>query len=476
MASTPCINCGQPLPAGAAFCGNCGARQTPALQNAPTQFQPPAPSGQGATVRADTPPTQDPYAAAYAPPPPPGGYSQYSGSGSGVPGANPAYPQPFDQKTQLGPPPGYAPGPPPPVGPGGVVAPWAQAQKGSGRRAGVGRIVAITLLLIVLVGGGVLAFLLLKGHSSANTPSSSSTSQTGGTNPSPTSQAGGTNPNPTTPPTASTTCPKGQQVLNNLHLRAIYAGVTITMICAVQEKSDPQYQPADPSMNVLKIKAKLDNSMDSRDVYVADNTAVVGPDGTPYSVATSNPHDSLPLDVSAQAHPTGYWYFAVPGGTHISDWQVVLGANNEVQETIPLNGAGYDGAMWNETPKPIGKSVSYYGGAIVGTVVKVATGVWTPGYQAPQGMRFILVDLAVMNTTATDVYVGDPEFVLLGPDGSRYSQDDTHGYLINDDLGAHANKDEGYACFVVPPAKGDFQMVFFNQNNGVAGMIDLGTL
>src|SRR5215470_3643582 len=95
MQSTFCVNCKQPLPAGAAFCGNCGARQTPAAtdavtqlaqppvapqgNDAPTQLTPPPPPGDyaptslvpppppEATIEASAPPDHDPYASQYSP-------------------------------------------------------------------------------------------------------------------------------------------------------------------------------------------------------------------------------------------------------------------------------------------------------------------------------------------------------------------------------------------------------------------------
>src|SRR6185437_27649 len=122
MQSTFCVNCKQPLPAGAAFCSNCGARQAqensaeqtkltvppaPAADsNAPTQLTPPpAPqTGDNAatmlapppppeeTIRASASPDHDPYASQYnvSLPPPPSGpppYSAYAAPGSG-PGAS----------------------------------------------------------------------------------------------------------------------------------------------------------------------------------------------------------------------------------------------------------------------------------------------------------------------------------------------------------------------------------------------------
>lgn len=499
MESIICISCQQPLPAGAAFCSNCGARQSPApadaptqltpptpaaISDAPTQFTPPAPpSGDDMptqlappppperTLRADAAPVIDPYASQYqaAFPPPPSGppaYGPYAAPGSS-PGPSGPYANP--QAPFAPPPPGYAPGPPPAVTPGGV-APWAQPQKGSGRRFALGCIVAIVLVVLVVGGGGVLAFKLLSSKGS-----SSNTGQHAGSTP-------GTGVTPGTGSTSVAThtpnTSPGGQTLNNLNLQAIYAGVTITIMSAVQAASVPEYQPNDPSMDVLKVQARLDNSKDTHDVYVTTNTNVVGPNGNPYSIATTSPANSLPLSVAAQANVLGYWYFAVPNGTNISDWKLVIGAAAELQETIPLNGVNYDPSIWQWVTKPITtkNTVTYYGGSLTGTVTKVSTGVWTPGYQAPAGMRFILVDLMVTNNSAVSAYVGDPEFSLLLPNGQRVNQQSSYGYDINDALGAHESKDEGYACFLAPPDKGDFQMIFFNQNNGVAAMIDLGTL
>jgi hypothetical protein len=256
--------------------------------------------------------------------------------------------------------------------------------------------------------------------------------------------------------------------------------MTITILSALQTNSDlPNYRNENPAQdNLIKIQVNLDNSMTTRSTGLPFVRNVVSPVGQTFDagIAHGTPQDEIPDFVPAQGKLSGGLYFEVTKGTRIGDWKLVLGDTNEARETIPLTG-NYDSSVWNETLAPIGKSVTYYGGALVGTVVKVTTGVWTPaGYQAPQGMRFILVDLMVTNNSAAGAYIGDPEFTLLLPNGERHNQDTQHGYFINDDLGGHESKDEGFACFLVPPAKGDFQMIFFNQDNGVAGQIDLGTL
>lgn len=504
MQSTFCVNCKQPLPAGAAFCGNCGARQAPPNHAAPTQLStppadniapaqaapPPAagssaptqvsappvpqsgdhdptrlvpPPPPDATLQASMLPTVDQYASQYHSPPPP--FSQYQGPGSGPPPSGP-YPPPQAPYAAPPPPPGYAPGPPPVMAPGGGVAPWAQPQKKSGRRFALGCVAAIVLVVLVLGGGSVLALRLLTSGKSSN-PSANTNSNTG-TTPGAGSTAG------TTPGTG----PGGAQTLSNLNLQAIYAGVKITIIDAVQAPTVPEYDPHNPDEDALKIQARLDNSQDTHTVYVTSNTRVVGPNGTPYDTRNGSASNSLPLVVEAQANVVGYWYFAVPHGTKISDWKLVLGEAKETLVAIPLNGVGYDPSVWEWVTKPITEknTVTYYDGALVGTVSKVTTGFWTPGFQAPKDKRFLLVNLAVTNNSAAGVYIGDPEFALLLPNGERQNQQTSYGYFINEVLGGHESKDLGYVCFVVPPEPGHFQMLFFNQDNGLAGTVDLGTI
>jgi hypothetical protein len=444
----------------------------PTGDNAPTALVPPPPPE--ATIRANGMPDHDPYASQYnvsLPPPPasvPPPFSPYAGPGSGPGTSGPYGSSPQAPYGAPPPPPGYAPGPPPVVTPGGGVAPWAQPQKKSGRRFALGCVVAIVVAVLLLGTGGVLAFRAL-------TSKSGTTSQHAGNTPGAgTTPGAGVTPTPTNTPGTSS----GAQTLNNLNLQAIYAGVTITIMGAVQAPTVDGVHPGDPNDDALKIQARLDNSTDTHSVYVTSNTNVVGPNGNVYNIFTSSPSDSLPNPLPAQANVVGYWYFAVPHGVNIGDWNLVIGSATELQETIPLNGVNYDPSAWQWVTKTLTtkNTVTYYGGALKGTITKVTTGVWTPGYQAPQGKRFILVDLVATNNSAVSVNVGDPEFALLLPDGSRENQNTLYGYFIDDVLGGHESKDEGYICFLAPPDKGDFQMIFFNQDNGVAGQIDLGTL
>ncbi len=432
--STTCSQCHAPLPAGATFCGNCGNHLGPGSLSVPA-------SQEAATVRASAQPA-DAYAAQYA--------SQ--------PGTPPPY-QPYSSgpPASFVPPPNYVPGPPPVMAPGGV-APWAQPLPGKKKRSILGLLVALVVIVAILGGGGYLLFTKVL-HKSAATTTSTGT------------PGAGTTPGAGSTPGSSS----GQQTLPAINRQVIYSGVTVTILSALEAKSVAEFQLNNPDQNeVLKIQAKL-NNQSPKDVYVSNQVAVVDAAGNSTAVS-QNVAGALPTPTTAQTTATGFLYFEVPKGHKVAEWTMVLGAGTEAQETVPLTGA-YDPSIWQETPKPIGKSVSYDNGSVVATVVKVTAGVWTPtGYQAPQGMRFILVDLAVANKEAVDITVGDPEFVVQFPGGQRLGQDSNYGYFINDVLGAGQSKDEGYACFVAPTAIGDFMMLFYNADGSLAGQVDLGTL
>ena len=345
------------------------------------------------------------------------------------------------------------------MAPGGVApAPWAQPQPRQKKRSVLGLLVAVVVIIAILGGGGYFLFTKVL-HKSAATTTSTGSPGTG------TTSGAGSTPGSTS----------GLQQLNNINRQIIYSGVTVTILSALEAKSVPEFQLNNPDQNeVLKIQAKL-NNQSPKDVYVSNNVSVLDAAGNSTEVSM-NVAGALPTPTTAQTTATGFMYFEVPKGHQVAGWSLVLGTGAEAQETVPLTGA-YDSSLWQETPHPIGKSVNYDNGGVVATVVNVAAGVWTvKGFQAPQGMRFILVDLVVANKTDVDVPVGDPEFVVQFPGGQRLGQDSGYGYFINDVLGAGQSKDEGYACFVAPTAPGDFVMLFYNSDGSVAGQVDLGTL
>jgi len=200
-----CSRCGAPVQSGMAFCPNCGQPYASA-QNAPippTQYAGPSSVDQQAAQQYA--PAANPYApqapasyetpGGYGTPPPPDPYSQQSAYGTPPP------PNVYNNAQS----PYGTPPPPPNYGtpyaptPGGF-APQSQPPRKKGPN--VGLIIGIVVLLIVLIGGGVLA---LKGlnHSGGQTNTNTPTTTTG------------TTPTPgvtTTPASNQTPSPSGSPV------------------------------------------------------------------------------------------------------------------------------------------------------------------------------------------------------------------------------------------------------------------------
>ncbi len=150
-------------------------RQTEPFRPAPAPAPPPPPPpiarppSQAAAARSPRPISQP----AYQPPPPrPTAQLPYQ-----PPPVSPTYPQPYANQ----PTPVYSPAPQMPVSPTYPPQP-VQPERRGGSRVGIG--IAIGLLAVLLVGGGVYAL----AHRSSDTPD---TTQTGGTQPGGTQSGGG---------------------------------------------------------------------------------------------------------------------------------------------------------------------------------------------------------------------------------------------------------------------------------------------
>jgi hypothetical protein len=206
---------------------------------------------------------------------------------------------------------------------------------------------------------------------------------------------------------------------------------------------------------------------------------LLGPDGSSPEPSVTNAGGALASFFHSGTSAVGSWYFEVNHNqSGLGAYTLVLGGAQEVQEMVPFTGA-YDSSVWQWVTMPNGKSVTYHtkgGGTVIGTVVKVSVGIWTPGYQAPKDMRFILTDMMVANQTPGPVYVNGDALKVQAPGDLPESPVINYGYFINDSLSGGQNKDEGYASFLVPPDKGDCILFFYNPDGAVAGQVDLGTL
>ncbi len=493
---TACLRCGQPVPAGAAFCPTCGmpaqmpkgeaaqvVAQAPtqraatpaplAGDNAPTQLAPPPPPE--ATLRADAAPVSDPYAAQYqAPPAPAAGappFSQYGRPGSGPPppGPYPAQRAPQAPFAPPPPPPGYAPGPPPVMASGGMV-PGAQPKKKRG-----GRTALIILLVILLLGGalGAGAFFLLRKPTTANQGSASSTPGASAT-----STPGANNTPGSTPGSSGET-----QTLNDINRVGVYAGVVVTLLNATLSPTNDDFGVVYPDRdNILKIGATV--SLDkARLGSVNIRPHALAPDGSIVSVGPGHntPADALPLTINEGSKLTGAFYLEVPKTFKITDWVFVMGEGNELPMSIPLSG-DYDPSAYQEIPHTMGlnQPIKYHNGDITGVITKVITATWNPGDQAPKGMRFLRIYLHVTNTTAIDVFVGGsatpPQYLLIYPNGDRKQANTGFNLGIAVTVKGGESKDVGFDSWTIPAEPAPYAIVFLNPDGSQAAKIDLGTV
>jgi hypothetical protein len=265
--------------------------------------------------------------------------------------------------------------------------------------------------------------------------------------------------------------------LPSINLQATYAGASFTIQSADKANSFPGFQKLNAGDDVVKVKAQIENQTPSQ-ISLFNNVHLLGPDGSSTEPSVTNASGTLASFFNSGTSAVGSWYFEVNHNqSGVGAYKIVLGGSDEVQETIPFTG-GYDASVWQWVTKPIGKSVTYQvnPGTVIGTVVKVSTGIWTPGHQAPQGMRFVLTDMMVANQTPLPVYVSGNAIKLQAAGGVPESPSTGYGYFINDSLDAGQNKDEGYASFLVPPDNVDFILFFYNADGSVAGQVDLGVL
>jgi hypothetical protein len=325
------------------------------------------------------------------------------------------------------------------------------------------------VILLAACGGGAYALLhrTSKGSTTTNSPGTSKTASTGNT-----PSSGNTPGSCNTPFTNCTT-----KTLNNINRQAIYAGVGVTITSAEQADNEQDFSNTDPARaSVLKVSTTLDNQT-TRASGVPFSVVAITPSGQRYDTR-SGPTDALPIIVPAQNTVMGAWYFQVPKTSKISDWKLVIGDARELPVTIPFTGS-FDSTIYQQASKNINQMVKFDNGNITGTVLKIETSPWNPGYQPPQGMRFLRVYFAGTNNTAIAVNVGDgtpPQYLLIYPDGQRKQPEVVYGGAINDILNGGESKTLGFDSWLIPLDKASYKMVFLNPDGTTAGTVDFGTI
>lgn len=479
--TAPCSNCGQPIPAGAAFCGNCGARRQASPQSDPTQRASAPPQSDPTQIASAPPAAGGDYAPTQmgTPPPPPPPYGGYGAPPAGPPGAPVNAPSGPNQPAfaagtpppmyPSGPPPVYTPGPPPVAAPGGGVQPWAQPPKKRRGRRVLGCLLALVLVVAVLGGGG---FLLVKAFASKG----GTTAQQGSSTPGASATAGSGS--------TATSGPNGQQSLNNINRVGIYAGVTFTVMSAIEAQKLPDdFSNGDPDHdNIIKIVVGVDYESSRHGGFIVTGR-IMSPGGNPIErgIGHGVPKDEVPEIFGDPLKGTYAFYFEVPKTVKITDWTLLIGDDTQVVVAIPLSG-NYDPTLYQEHPHTQGlnQPIKYDNGNITGVITKVITVTWNPcGCEAPKEMRFLRLYFHVTNNTALPVNVGDgipPQYLLIYPNGDRLQADTQYNAPINAVVNGGESKDVGFDSWVIPSTPAPYTIVFLNPDGSKAGQIDLGTV
>ena len=261
----------------------------------------------------------------------------------------------------------------------------------------------------------------------------------------------------------------GTQTLNAINRQAVYAGVNITILSAQEGASLPGYQENDPTKNALGVRVKVSNQS-SATVY--PTITALTPDGNTYQLAGHF------IFWGSNFVGSDSWFFDVPKTSKIGDFQIQFGSPKEAPVTVPLAGT-YDATQWQQVTHQVGQTVNYDNKQIKGTVTQIVVGIWSPGYQAPRGMRFLLMYLHVVNNTAVVVKVGDgtpPQYLLVFPNGDRNQPTDLYGSQIDAIIEGGESKDVGYDTFLIPTAPAPYVLVFLNPDGSTAGQVNLGTV
>jgi hypothetical protein len=345
----------------------------------------------------------------------------------------------------------------------GNVAAWAQPQKKSGKRFTLGCVVAVVVFVLLLGGGGFLAFRLL-----ASGKNSATSGQHAGS-----------------PLSATSTPGSGEitQTLSNINRQAVYAGVMVTVVSAFEAKQVPDFQNFQPDQDaILKMAVTIDFES-SRHSGFYFTGRVLGPDGKLIARGLGHglPKDALPEILGDPIKLAGAFYFEVPNAVKISDWKLVIGEDAEVLVQIPLAG-NYDPTLYQEREHTMGlnQPIMFDNGNITGVITRIVTVTWNfCGCEAPKGKRFLRVYFHVTNNTSAPVFVGDgnyPQYLLIFPNGDRLQADTQYNVPINATVAGKESKDVGFDSWVIPTDPTAYTMIFLNPDGSNAGQISFGSI
>jgi hypothetical protein len=256
---------------------------------------------------------------------------------------------------------------------------------------------------------------------------------------------------------------------------AIFAGMKVTVKDADEETGFKDYQAADKKNDVVQVDISFANTTE-HDIPLKNRIHLTDSAGTPVAPGAGKPKTASPALVGKdQKTLEGIWYFEVPKDNDLTKSIVMLGDDNaEVTEAIPVGGKVDDSAWQLTTAKIGGGTLDTQQGAVFATSTETLS-IWTPGFQAPKGMRLLQVPLSVKSVGSSKVDVPMGQFVLkagssIVPLTTNYGNPATVTAPANG-----AGQNVGTLTFVVPSEQTAFNLILNDTNGKPLDSVDLGT-
>lgn len=188
---------------------------------------------------------------------------------------------------------------------------------------------------------------------------------------------------------------------SQINATVTYAGVDLTVLTAQQSQSFMN-DPNTTSTGMVRLNIQEQNTTAVKVSWLyADIARLLLPDKS----VVSPTYVHARVGIAPGATQKSIIDFAVPTSDKISQLTLRLGAANEAQMDIPLNGHADLGKYSPQSVKPNGQML-YMG--LNWTLVKATSQLSIAGQQASKGTTYIIVTLRVDNTLSQTAITGSP--------------------------------------------------------------------
>lgn len=239
-----------------------------------------------------------------------------------------------------------------------------------------------------------------------------------------------------------------------LNTTVVYAGASATLVDVQQAQSFLDDTNTTTS-SVIRLHLRTQNST-TLPVYMpyASIVHLLLPSGKTLTPDYVNGSANVPAGVSVASTLD----FAVPDTQHVDQLSVRLGAANEAQLNIPLV-AHVDLGVYAPKTTPINGQLQYLG--LRWTIVNATTQLSIAGQQAPSGMRYVILQVAIDNTLSQVAIAGSPfDYMRLKTANTMQTPVDT---TLPVSFDAGTNGKTGTVTFLVPQNVSALTFVLLSQ-------------